>query len=97
MALEAAGARVHLLVSGRVQGVWFRGSTAGEARKLALSGWVRNLADGRVEVLAEGPRPALEKLVTYCHRGPTFARVSAVAAEWSEPRGDLSPFEVAYS
>ena len=84
--------RVHLLVSGRVQGVFFRGATAGEASRLGLAGWVRNLPDGRVEVLAEGERAALEALVRFCGRGPPAARVDRMEEAWSAYRGDLSPF-----
>jgi acylphosphatase len=85
-------ARVHLFVSGVVQGVSFRFYTAEEARRLGVAGWVRNLADGRVEVEAEGDRAALEKLVGFCRRGPPAAQVDAVAATWSAFRGDLGPF-----
>jgi acylphosphatase len=85
-------ARVHLLVSGRVQGVAFRAYTVDEARGLGLDGWVRNLPDGRVEVEAEGERRALEKLVAFCRRGPPAARVDDVDVRWSAHRGDLGPF-----
>jgi acylphosphatase len=85
-------ARVHLLVSGLVQGVAFRAYTVEEARRLGLSGWVRNLPDGRVEAEAEGERAALEGLVRFCRRGPPAARVDGVEVEWGAPRGDLGPF-----
>ncbi len=85
-------ARVHLLVSGRVQGVAFRAYTVDEARRLGVAGWVRNLPDGRVEVEAEGERPALAELVRFCERGPPAARVEGVQADWASWRGDLSPF-----
>ncbi len=85
-------ARVHLLVSGRVQGVAFRAYTVDEARMLGVQGWVRNLPDGRVEVEAEGERAALEKLVAFCRRGPPAARVDDVDVRWNAHRGDLHPF-----
>lgn len=85
-------ARVHLVVSGRVQGVFFRGATVDEARRLGVAGWVRNLPDGRVEVLAEGERGALEALVAFCRRGPPAARVDDVEATWSAFAGDLGAF-----
>ncbi|HET8539695.1 MAG TPA: acylphosphatase [Anaeromyxobacter sp.] len=88
----AERARVHLLVSGMVQGVFFRQSTVDEARRLGVAGWVRNLADGRVEVEAEGDRAALEGLVRFCRRGPPAARVDGVQATWSAFAGDLGPF-----
>ena len=92
-----AQARVHLLVSGHVQGVAFRASTADAARRLGLRGWVRNLPDGRVEAEAEGERAALEGLVAWCRRGPPAARVDEVEVSWREPRGDLAPFAVVTS
>jgi acylphosphatase len=85
-------ARVHLLVSGLVQGVAFRASTVDEARRLGLAGWVRNLPDGRVEAEAEGQRDRLEALVRWCHRGPPAARVDRVEADWRSFGGDLGPF-----
>ena len=87
-------ARVHLLVSGRVQGVFYRQSAAAEARRLGLRGWVRNLPDGRVEAEAEGGRAALEALMSWCRRGPPEARVDQLTARWGEPRGDLAGFEI---
>jgi acylphosphatase len=87
-------ARLHLVVSGRVQGVWFRQSTADAVAGLGLTGWIRNLPDGRVEALAEGARPALEALLAACRRGPPAARVEGVEVAWGEAAGDLPPFEV---
>jgi acylphosphatase len=85
-------ARVHLVVSGMVQGVAFRASTVDEARRRGLQGWVRNLPDGRVEVEAEGDRRALEALVAFCRRGPPAAQVDHVAESWRPFAGDLGPF-----
>jgi acylphosphatase len=85
-------ARVHLLVSGLVQGVCFRQFTVDEARRLGLAGWVRNLADGRVEVEAEGARDALLRLVEFCRRGPPAARVDDVEIAWRAFGGDMGPF-----
>ena len=87
-------AQVHIVVSGRVQGVFFRGAAAQEARALGLSGWVRNLLDGRVVILAEGERRNLEMLLAWAHQGPSAARVEGVEAEWSEYEGKLHGFEV---
>jgi acylphosphatase len=86
--------RLHLVVSGRVQGVAFRHATAEAAARLGLRGFVRNLPDGRVEAEAEGPRAAVEALVAWCRRGPPAAEVEALAVTWREPRGDLPPFEI---
>ncbi len=68
-----------LIVSGRVQGVGFRYWAIGEARRLGLSGWVRNLADGRVEILALGDQAVIDTLEEACHAGPAAARVTSVA------------------
>ena len=75
-----------------MQGVCFRAYTVDEARRLRLHGWVRNLADGRVEAEAEGERAALEALVQFCRRGPPAAEVDDVEVSWREFRGDLEPF-----
>jgi acylphosphatase len=74
--------------------VAFRASTLDEARRLGVHGWVRNLADGRVEAEAEGERGALEALVAWCRRGPPAARVEDVAVTWGAWGGDLGPFAV---
>ncbi len=87
-------ARVSLLISGIVQGVNFRHHTFEEARRLGVAGWVRNLLDGRVEVLAEGEREKLEAFAAWCRRGPRHARVDGVEASWSGYAGDLEPFTI---
>ena len=87
-------ARTRLRVSGRVQGVWYRGATQAEARKLGVDGWVRNLPDGSVEALIEGDAAAVRALVDWCRTGPSGARVASVQ-EASEPVGDdLAGFEI---
>lgn len=89
-------ARVWLRVEGRVQGVWFRASTRAEASRLGLAGWVRNLPDGAVEAVAEGPREALETLVAWARRGPPGARVDQLQVDWEQPRGEPAGFVVRY-
>ena len=86
--------RVHAIVTGRVQGVSYRASTAGEARRLGLVGWVRNLRDGSVELEAEGPEDAVEGLLTWCHQGPPAARVANVAVEDRPATGADTKFSV---
>jgi acylphosphatase len=86
--------RVHLTITGRVQGVWYRDGPLGEAVRPGLVGWVRNLRDGRVEAVAEGPRPSLEALVRWCQRGPDLAWVEDVDADWQPASGEFRAFEV---
>ncbi len=86
--------RAHILVSGDVQGVSFRQATVDEARRLGIHGWVRNVADGRVEAEAEGERAKVEALVRWCGRGPPAARVAGVQVSWRPHAGDLGPFSV---
>lgn len=81
------------MVRGRVQGVGYRATTMDEARRLEIAGWVRNRADGTVEVLAEGPPDKLALFLSYLHRGPRGARVSSVAEDWSETEGAPMPFQ----
>jgi len=85
---------VHLLIKGRVQGVWYRASACEKARELRLTGWVRNRSDGGVELEAEGPRETLEALVAWCRKGPPMARVDAVETEWGVAEGAYSSFDV---
>jgi acylphosphatase len=88
-------ARLRLVVTGRVQGVFFRQSALDEARALALTGWVRNLPNGRqVEIVAEGRRAALEALEAWAHQGPRGARVEHLSAEWSDFTGEFDRFSV---
>lgn len=76
-------AQVRLIVRGRVQGVFFRGATVEEARSLGLTGWVRNLPDGSVEIVAEGKSATLRMLIAWAHVGPPAARVDELVEEWS--------------
>jgi acylphosphatase len=85
--------RVHLLVSGRVQGVFYRATAERVASGLGLTGWVRNLPDGRVEAIAEGLPEALEAFVRWCHEGPVDARVEEVTAESHPATGEFTGFE----
>jgi len=81
----APRARVRVVVSGRVQGVWFRAATQERARALGVAGWVRNLPDGRVEALFEGDREAVERALAFVRRGPPDARVDQVEVERLTP------------
>ena len=79
--------RRRVLVSGRVQGVWFRDACRREAQARGLGGWVRNLPDGRVEAVFEGAPEAVDVVVAWCHRGPQRARVARVEVREEAPVG----------
>ncbi|MCW4014162.1 MAG: acylphosphatase [Candidatus Bathyarchaeota archaeon] len=86
--------RAHIIVEGRVQGVGYRANTRRMANQLKLKGWVRNLRDGRVEIIVEGEEEMVERLIQWCHRGPTSAYVSKVSSETSEAQRDFDRFSV---
>jgi len=86
--------RVHILLNGRVQGVGFRNFTQRAARMLKLSGWVRNLRDGRVEMVAEGPSELVGRLLEQVRVGPRAARVTGVEITDEPPQGEAGGFEV---
>ena len=85
--------RVHVYVSGRVQGVFFRATTRETARERGVDGWVRNLDDGRVEAVFEGPEAAVDALVEFCHQGSPAANVIEVEVDRTGPEG-LEGFEI---
>lgn len=80
--------RAHVLVSGTVQGVFYRATTRNEARERGIDGWVKNLDDGRVEAVFEGPADAVEATVEWCHTGSPQADVSSVEVEYDDPTGE---------
>lgn len=84
--------RVHVFVSGKVQGVFFRSSTKNMAEKLGLCGWVRNLADGRVEAIFEGNKETVEKMVEWCRKGPEYARVTGLEVVAENHLGEFKGF-----
>ena len=92
----AEPARVHVVIEGRVQGVFFRAATRDEARARGLKGWVRNLPDGRVEALFEGDQRLLEEMLAWCRQGPRYSYVDHVEADWQPYRGDLAEFWIVY-
>jgi acylphosphatase len=85
--------RAHVYVTGKVQGVFYRANTRDEARSAGVDGWVKNLDDGRVEAVFEGPRPAVESMVEWCHTGSPAANVDDVTVSYESPTG-LEGFEV---
>jgi acylphosphatase len=88
--------RAHVLISGRVQGVFFRAATRDEARARGVTGWVRNLPGYRVEALFEGPEEAVRGVVKWCHEGPPFALVREVKVDWGEATGEFEGFGIRY-
>jgi acylphosphatase len=86
--------QVHMHVRGRVQGVYFRASTQREAKRLGLSGWVKNRPDGGVEILAEGEEEGLKELIAWAQRGPSAARVERVDTRWRSYVGDFPDFRI---
>ena len=86
--------RKHLIISGRVQGVFFRSSTQDKAASLGLSGWVRNTSDGNVEAVFEGEEAVVEEMISWCHKGPSPASVDNVKISEEAPSGELERFVV---
>jgi len=88
--------RVHVGISGRVQGVFFRARTNSAAQSLRLRGWVRNLPDGRVEALFEGDDDDVEAMLEWCRKGPPLSDVSNIEIREEEPGNELHGFEIRY-
>ncbi len=91
---QAGRARLHLIISGRVHGVGFRFSAYDEARDLALAGWVRNIPDGEVEIVAEGIKESLQMLAAWAHLGPPSAHVTEVREDWLDFTGEFTEFRI---
>jgi acylphosphatase len=89
-------ARAHVYVSGRVQGVFFRYETKERADELGVTGWVKNLPDGRVEAVFEGERDGVEKMIDFCRVGPPGARVTKVEISWEDYKGEFQSFSIIY-
>jgi acylphosphatase len=87
-------AQVLIMVSGKVQGVYYRDYTRKKAMSLNLRGYAKNLADGRVEVLARGPRDALEQLIDFCRQGSPAAEVRDLRAQWQSPGYEAAGFGI---
>lgn len=86
--------RAHIRVTGRVQGVFFRQTTAREAGLLGVTGWVRNLPSGDVEVVVEGKPERVDRLIAWCHHGPPAARVDGVSVSWETVTGEFTRFSI---
>ena len=90
-------ARAQIFVSGRVQGVFFRDHTQRWASSLGLTGWVRNVWDGRVEVLAEGEKDKIEDRISRLRQGPPLARVDNLEVNWVDYTGEFKDFRITWS
>jgi acylphosphatase len=88
--------RAHVTIEGRVQGVCFRLDTRQEAARRGLTGWVKNLRDGRVEAVFEGEENDVKSMLKWCERGPSLARVTRVALTWEPYTGEFGGFEVTF-
>ena len=82
------------MVSGLVQGVYYRANTQKQALALNLAGYAKNLSDGRVEIVARGEKNNIEKLIAWCHQGPSVAKVDKVEWQWVEPIFSAPGFEI---
>lgn len=92
-----ANVRKHVVISGMVQGVFFRSNAMEIARSLDLSGWVRNTWDGRVEIVLEGEESAVEKMLQWCRKGPPSSRVTNVDVTNEKYTGEFDSFNIEYS
>ena len=88
--------KAHVFVTGRVQGVFFRSKTRSEAIKYGVTGWVRNLPDGRVEAVFEGEKDDVDKLIDFANKGPYGAKVLDLTIKWQNYNGEFRGFEVRY-
>ena len=88
--------RARVLISGRVQGVFFREKTRGMAKKIGVTGWVKNLSDGWVEAVFEGSKKSVEKIINWAKRGPILAKIESIDIEWQEYKGEFADFEIRY-
>lgn len=88
--------RAHVFVSGWVQGVFFRAETRDLARRLGVTGWIKNLWDGRVEAVFEGEGWAVKRMVSWCHRGPSGAQVEGVEVTHEDYTGEYDSFSLRY-
>jgi acylphosphatase len=87
---------VHVIISGRVQGVWFRATTKQIAEQLGIKGWVRNTSDGCVEAILEGEEQQVKKMIEWCHRGPPLAVVNKVEVKNQNPTDSSDGFSIKY-
>ena len=88
--------RAHILISGSVQGIFFRANALYQAQALGITGWVRNCRDGRVELVLEGEKSALDKMIGWCRKGPPGASVDNLKISREDYQGEFSSFSISY-
>ena len=88
--------RAHVYISGRVQGVFYRSNTKGQAHILGVSGFVKNLPDGRVEAVFEGEEVLVNQIISWCRNNPGLSWVQDMQVEWEKPTGEYIIFEIRY-
>ena len=88
--------RVHLIVEGKVQGVWYRDSTRIKAAELEIKGWIKNRTDGTVEIMAEGLEVNIQKFIGWCHEGPPYAVVNNITVSPQEFRNEFDSFNIVF-
>ena len=88
--------RANIFISGRVHGVGFRYSTKRAAQKHSIKGWVKNLSDGRVEIIAEGSEQDMKEFLAWCNKGPMWSKVTDVEVEEEKASGEFSGFEIEF-
>lgn len=88
--------RAHIIVHGRVQGVFFRHHTTEKARELKVTGWVKNLSDGTVEIICEGEKNDIDEMILWCGKGPRGAFVEKTDVSWEEYAGEFATFDTRY-
>ena len=88
--------KVHVIISGKVQGVWFRTNTKQKAEYFGLTGWVRNTSDGNVEAVFEGDEKLIKEMLDWCNQGPPLAEVKKVNVNFEEPKNEYDVFTVRY-
>ena len=88
--------RAHIFVSGRVQGVFFREKTKKKAEQLRITGWIKNLADSRVEAIFEGKKENVQNMVDWARKGPIWAKIDALNVIWEDYKAEFNKFEIRY-
>ena len=86
--------RVHLIITGRVQGVWYRSYTKDKAQKIGLTGWIRNLENGDVEAIFEGEEKAIEEMIVWCYSGSPLAEIDDIQTMYEKFSDEFEEFTI---